>query len=217
MNRIVENFNLYIAALQKSAVNNNFLLSYAIKANPSLGVLDIFRRLGSELESTTESGAGHIAYTCTSAGEISRVQQIGVDVSQSVIFSGIGKTMEEIEYAVQSNVWMFSVESHTELEAIESAARKLNKEVNISIRVNPEISSAVANAEGPSPMQYRFGVPLKDVVEMGSRAKASAYLKVKVRVSILLARFWNSFSFDLSSLCNRSALTLNVQRQESQK
>lgn len=184
----MENFNLYITALQKSAVNNNFLLSYAIKANSSLGVLDVLRRLGMQLDSTNESGGGHVAFTCTSAGEISRVQQIGVDVSQSVIFSGIGKTVEEIEYAVQSNVHVFSIESFTELENVEAAARKLNKEVNISIRVNPEISSAVANAEGPSPMQHRFGVPLKDVVEMGSRARASAFLKLKVMIRVKVAR-----------------------------
>ena len=178
VNRIASNYDMYIKALSSSVANNNFLLGYGVKANPSLGILDLLKRLGSESE-TDESGQTNVAFNCTTGGEIARVQAVGVDLSTSVIFSGLGKTVEEIESAVQNNIFLFNVESLHELEQIETAARKLNKEVNISIRVNPEISSAAANADGPSPTQSRFGVPLKEVVEMAVRAKASAFLKVK--------------------------------------
>jgi diaminopimelate decarboxylase len=178
VNRIVENYDTYIKALTTSVANNNFLLGYGVKANPSLGILDLFKRLGQESE-TDESGGTNVAFNCTTFGEIARVQSVGVDVSTSVIFSGPGKTIEEIESAVQNNIYLFNVESLHELEQIETSARKLNKEVNISIRVNPEISSSAANADGPSPIQARFGVALKEVVEMAVRAKASAFLKVK--------------------------------------
>lgn len=178
VNRIVDNYDSYIKALTASVANNNFLLGYGVKANPSLGILDLFKRLGQESE-TDESGGANVAFNCTTFGEIARVMSVGVDVSKSVIFSGLGKTIEDIESAVQNGIYLFNVESLHELEQIETAARKLNKEVNISIRVNPEISATAANADGPSPTQYRFGVSLKEVIEMAVRAKASAFLRVK--------------------------------------
>jgi len=178
VNRIVDNYNNYVKALSSSVSNNNFLLGYGVKANPSLGILDLLKRLGQESE-TDETGRSSVAFNCTTAGEIARVQAVGVDVSTSVIFSGLGKTPEDIETAVKHGIFLFNVESLHELELIETAARKLNKEINISIRINPEISAAAANADGSFPTQSRFGVPIKDVIEVAVRAKASAFLKVK--------------------------------------
>jgi len=178
IDRIVDNFRLYISALQASVPNNNFLLGYGVKANPSLGIIDLMKRLGAEA-GTDENGSPHLVFNCTSGGEIARVQAAGVDLSTSVIYSGLGKTPEEIETAVQSNIYLFNVESWQELEQIEAAARKLNKEVNVSIRVNPEVILNAATIDGPMPTQHRFGISLKEVVEMAVRAKASAFLKVK--------------------------------------
>ena len=120
-------------------VSTIFFSFHSQQANPSIGLLDLFKQLGVK-SGTDESGASHVAYNCISGGEIARVASIGVDVSTSVIFSGIGKTKSEIESAVKQGIYLFNIESWNEMELIEAAARKYNKEVNISIRVNPEIN-----------------------------------------------------------------------------
>lgn len=117
------------------------------QANPSIGVLDVMNRLGAE-SGTDESGNSHVAFNCFSLGEIVRVAAAGVDVSKRVIFSGLGKTHAEIDEAVKKGVYLFNVESIAELEVVESIARKHNKEVNVSIRVNPDISLSAITPDG---------------------------------------------------------------------
>ena len=151
------------------------------QANPSLGVLDVIHRLGQEAglgDSNSE-----LAFNCVSIGEIERVAAAGVDVTRRVIFSGIGKTEEEIEEAVAKSIFLFNVESFDELALIEKTARKHQKQVDISIRVNPDISLTASQVASPttgviSP-QHRFGVSLSELVDMSVRAKASAFLRIK--------------------------------------
>lgn len=123
-----------------------------------------------------------------SGGEIARCLAAGVDPSK-IVFSGCGKSVDEIEYAVEKAVFCINVESWSELERIEAAARKYNKIQNIAIRVNPHVSQA---QEGSLIeifslclicflllLGHQFGVSIADAMEIYSRAKASAYLKCK--------------------------------------
>jgi diaminopimelate decarboxylase len=164
VNRLVDNYHVYLGSLKNL---NNFMLCYAVKANPSLTILDVFSRLGA-------------GFDVVSGGEIARCLAAGVDPSR-IVYSGCGKSIEEIDYAVRSGLFCINVESWGELDRIEDRARAYNKVQNISIRVNPDI-----NLEGHSHPNiltgsagHKFGVPLHEALDIYNRAKASAHLKIK--------------------------------------
>lgn len=145
----------------------NFQICYAVKANPNLGILNMLSRMGS-------------GFDVVSGGEIARCLAAGVEPSK-IIFSGCGKSDEEIKYAVKSNVHCINVESWEELDRIEMIAAKLNKVQNVSIRVNPDLvldghshPNILTGAIG-----HKFGVPISEGPEIYSRAKASSSLKIK--------------------------------------
>lgn len=102
------------------------MLCYAVKANPNLALLNLFYKLGA-------------GFDVVSGGEIARCLAAGVDPSK-IIFSGCGKTVEELTVAVKADVQCINVESWEELDRIEAVASRHNKMQNISIRVNPELN-----------------------------------------------------------------------------
>ncbi|XP_054159152.1 diaminopimelate decarboxylase-like isoform X2 [Oppia nitens] len=155
VNRLTDNYNVYLGSLKSI---KNFMLCYAVKANPNLALIDIFARLG-------------CGFDVVSGGELSRCLSVGVDPSK-IVYSGCGKSIEEIDYAVRSEIHCINVESWLELERIEDRARTHNKTQNVSIRINPDV-----NLEGSS--HHKFGVPIHEAPEIFNRAKASAHLKVK--------------------------------------
>lgn len=122
-NRLIDNYYLYLGSLKNV---KNFMLCYAVKANPNLALLNMFYKLGA-------------GFDVVSGGEISRCLAAGVDPSR-IIFSGCGKSMEEIELAVKSDVQCINVESWGELDRIEMIANRYNKIQDISIRVNPDLN-----------------------------------------------------------------------------
>lgn len=103
------------------------LICYAVKANSNLGVLNVLARLGS-------------GFDIVSAGELARVIEAGGD-PQKVVFSGVGKTVEEIEYALQQNIMCFNVESEPELHRISEVAERLGRTAPISLRINPDVDA----------------------------------------------------------------------------
>ncbi|XP_017491894.1 PREDICTED: diaminopimelate decarboxylase-like [Rhagoletis zephyria] len=163
-NRLVDNYRLYLGSLKNV---KNFMLCYAVKANPNLALLNLFYKLGA-------------GFDVVSGGEIARCLAAGVDPAK-IIFSGCGKTVEELTVAVKADVQCINVESWEELDRIEAVASRHNKMQNISIRVNPEL-----NLDGLSHPNiltgsggHKFGVPIGEAVAIYSRAKASASLKIK--------------------------------------
>ncbi|KAH9397572.1 hypothetical protein TYRP_003892 [Tyrophagus putrescentiae] len=163
-NRLVDNYRLYLGSLKNV---KNFMLCYAVKANPNLALLNLFYKLGA-------------GFDVVSGGEIARCLAAGVDPSK-IIFSGCGKTVEELTVAVKADVQCINVESWEELDRIEAVASRHNKMQNISIRVNPELNldglshpNILTGSSG-----HKFGVPIGEAVAIYSRAKASASLKIK--------------------------------------
>ncbi|MDH4293497.1 MAG: diaminopimelate decarboxylase, partial [Betaproteobacteria bacterium] len=105
----------------------NHLLCYAVKANPSLGVLDVFARLGS-------------GFDIVSGGELARVIAAGGD-PRKVVFSGVGKTAAEMRQALQAGILCFNVESAPELELLSRIAGELATVAPVSLRVNPDVDA----------------------------------------------------------------------------
>ena len=119
---IKNNFNSYHESFGKT----QHTICYSVKANSNLTILSLLAGLGS-------------GFDIVSAGELSRVIKAGGD-PQKTVFSGVGKTQEEIRYALNSNILCFNIESEDELYTINEIAIDMNTKANISVRVNPAIS-----------------------------------------------------------------------------
>ena len=124
---------------------------YAVKANGNLAVLQHLARLG-------------CAFDLVSGGELARVQAAGGDVAGSV-FSGVGKTSEEIRLALDAGIGAFHVESPSELERISRIAREAGKVAPISLRVNPAIEVDTHPHIATGFRGSKFGIPWEEALE----------------------------------------------------
>ena len=114
-----------LAAYQRGFVGRKAQICYAMKANSTLGVLQVFARAG-------------CGFDIVSAGELARVMAAGGDVGK-VIFSGVGKTRAEMRQALEAGIGCFNVESEAELAVLNDVAVELGLRAPISIRVNPNV------------------------------------------------------------------------------
>ena len=114
-----------LAAYQRGFAGRNAHICYAMKANSTLGVLQVF----------AQAGCG---FDIVSTGELARVLAAGGDASK-VIFSGVGKTPAEMKVALEAGIACFNVESEAELEVLNAVALSVHKQAPVSIRVNPNV------------------------------------------------------------------------------
>lgn len=139
-------------------------ICYAVKANPSLGVLQLFAELGA-------------GFDIVSGGELLRVIEAGGDVSK-VLFSGVGKRADEIDFALKTGIACFNVESETELERIEARAAALAIPAPVSVRVNPDVDANTHPYISTGLKENKFGVPTHQAMAMYQRAATSDHLDV---------------------------------------
>jgi diaminopimelate decarboxylase len=119
-------------------------ICYAIKANSNLSILRLFARLGSNFD-------------IVSGGELHRLLQIGVS-GRRVVFSGVGKTREEICEALRAGVLLLNVESAAELEVLASEASRLGRPAPAAIRVNPDVEAGAHPHIATGHHRHKFGV-----------------------------------------------------------
>ncbi|MBI5366429.1 MAG: diaminopimelate decarboxylase [Planctomycetes bacterium] len=123
------------------------LVCYSVKANSSLAILDAMRR----------EGAG---FDVVSAGELFRALKAGADPGRCV-FAGVGKTDEEIDFALARGIFLFNVESWGELEAIDRLARARGTIARIALRLNPDVDPDTHTFITTGKKENKFGVDLK--------------------------------------------------------
>jgi diaminopimelate decarboxylase len=116
-----------LAAYQRGFAGRDAKVCYAMKANPSLGILQVFARAG-------------CGFDIVSGGELERVLAAGGQ-PKDIIFSGVGKTGAEMRRALDVGIGCFNVESEAELEVLNSLAVELGKVAPVSIRVNPDVDA----------------------------------------------------------------------------
>jgi diaminopimelate decarboxylase len=116
-----------LAGWQRALAGRDHLICYAMKANSSLAVLQVFRNAG-------------CGFDIVSGGELERVLAAGVDPAK-VVFSGVGKTRAEMLRGLSAGVMCFNVESERELEMLSSAAVEAGVRARISLRVNPDVDA----------------------------------------------------------------------------
>ena len=128
------------------------LICYAVKANSNINILRRF----------AEWGTG---FDIVSGGELFRVLRAGGSAAK-VIFSGVGKTADEIGYALGQGILFFNVESSAELELINEVGRKANKRVPVSIRANPDVDAGTHPYISTGRHQNKFGVSLPEARQL---------------------------------------------------
>ncbi len=138
------------------------LVCYAVKANSNLSVIKTLANEG--------SGAD-----CVSIGEVKRALYAGVD-KYKIIFSGVGKSDDEIKQALEYDILMINVESDAELLRVELKAKELNKKARISIRVNPNIDPKTHPYISTGLHENKFGVDIDTAKRMYIKAKNSEFL-----------------------------------------
>ncbi|NWF93841.1 MAG: diaminopimelate decarboxylase [Syntrophaceae bacterium] len=122
------------------------LVCYSAKANSNLALLRLFVNLGGGVD-------------IVSGGELYRALQAGAD-PQKIVFSGVGKRPDEIEYGLRAGILMFNVESSQELQALDEVAGRIGKKASISIRVNPDIDPKTHPYISTGLKQNKFGIDI---------------------------------------------------------
>ncbi len=138
------------------------LISYAVKANSNLSVVQHLGTLG--------SGAD-----CVSIGEVKRALKVGIP-KYKIIFSGVGKTDDEIRQALEFDILMINVESEAELQRVELMAKELGVVARISIRVNPNVDPKTHPYISTGLHENKFGVDINTAKRMYIQSKNSEYL-----------------------------------------
>ncbi len=174
---LAERFGTPAYVYSRAAIEGNFhrldetlrdlprLICYSVKANSHLRILSLLR----------QAGAG---FDIVSGGELSRVLKAGAQ-PDTIVFSGVGKSPEEIAAGLEAGILMFNVESAGELEAISASARRLGKRANISIRVNPDVEADTHPYISTGQFIHKFGVPKKEAIQLFHRAAASPDLRIR--------------------------------------
>lgn len=124
------------------------LICYAVKANGNLSVIQHFARLGS-------------GFDTVSGGEIARVLAAGGDANK-IIFSGVGKTIAEMEFALNAGIKCFNVESLPELDRLNEVAARLGKIASISLRINPDVDAKTHPYISTGLKNNKFGIAMAD-------------------------------------------------------
>ena len=140
-------------------------ICYSVKANSNLAILGLMESLGA-------------GFDIVSGGELERVMLAGGDPGR-VIFSGVGKSTAEIDFAIKAGIGCFNVESVQELDRVEARAELLSRVAPISVRVNPDVDAQSHPYISTGLKQNKFGVPEGQALDMYRRAAASSVLDVR--------------------------------------
>lgn len=133
------------------------LICFAMKANSNLAILRTMVKLGAGID-------------IVSGGELFRALTAGAD-PRKIVYSGVGKTREEMEYALRVEILQFNVESEAELKTLDGVARKAGRKAPVSIRVNPEIDPKTHPYISTGLKKSKFGVPISEGLRLYDEAK----------------------------------------------
>lgn len=176
LKKIAEEFGTPCYVYSRAAICNNWQtfdqalqglphrICYAVKANSNLAILTLLAKL--------QSG-----FDIVSAGELERVIAVGGHPDK-IVFSGVGKTTNEIEKAVKCGIFCFNVESEPELERLALIASRENKVVNIALRINPDVNPQTHSHITTGTKENKFGIALDDVMVMCQQLSNIPQLKM---------------------------------------
>jgi len=145
--------------------NVEHTISYSVKANSNLSILRFLARLGS-------------GFDIVSGGELQRVRLARKKAVAKIVFSGVGKTEDELVAALRGGILLFNVESEGELELLARCAKDLEMPARVAFRVNPDVSAETHPYISTGLREHKFGVPISTARELYQQAAKHEYLNV---------------------------------------
>jgi diaminopimelate decarboxylase len=139
-------------------------ICFSVKANSNLTVLRLLAAMGS-------------GFDVVSGGELERVARASKKSLKKVVFSGVGKTAEEMDAALKANILMFNLESEAELHLLAERATKLRKIARVAFRVNPDVKAETHPYISTGLREHKFGVPIDRARELYALAAQQRYLE----------------------------------------
>ena len=141
-------------------------ICYSVKANSNLTILRMLARKG-------------CGFDVVSGGELERVLAADRKAAKQVVFSGVGKTREELTAALKAGIMLFNVESESELWALAECAGRLRKTAQVALRVNPDVAAETHPYISTGLRKHKFGVPIREARALYANASGARYLKVR--------------------------------------
>ena len=155
----------HLTQIQQAFAAVDPVLCYSVKANSNLGILKVMNAAGS-------------SFDVVSGGELYRVKQAGADTSK-VVFAGVGKTDEEIAFALDNHVLMFNVESEAELDAIARVAASKGVVGPVALRLNPDIDAKTHAKTTTGKKGNKFGMDIERAEQLAEKVLADPRLSLR--------------------------------------
>jgi len=191
-----------VSAFQKAFREVDHAICYSVKANSNLSVL---RLLG-------KAGCG---FDVVSGGELERVLHVDRRSAKKVVFSGVGKTPDEITKAIKAGILLFNLESESELEVVAGCAARLKRTAAIAFRVNPDVPAETHPYISTGLRKHKFGVPIDEVRDLYARAASKKFLRV-AGVSVHIGSQITNFA-PFGAAMERVANLVNQLRRDGHK
>ena len=154
----------HVQRLREAFADLDPLICYAVKANPNLAVLQALHEMG-------------VGFDIVSGGELDRLQRIGAP-GQRIVYSGVGKTVAEMEAAIAHGIHCFNVESEEELDVLAGVAAVQGATVDVALRINPDVDPETHRYITTGKRESKFGVDLERGAALARRAVAHDALRL---------------------------------------
>ncbi len=154
-----------IISFKKNFKSINPLICFSVKSNSNTYLLKEMKKFG-------------LGADVVSKGELSRALKSGIKANK-IVFSGVGKTYDELKYAIDKNILLINAESKNEILLIEKIAKSKSKTVNIGIRLNPNTDAKTLSQISTGKKENKFGVDTKMFLYLVDYLKNSKYLKLE--------------------------------------
>lgn len=154
-----------LAALEKAFRDVPHAICYSVKANSNLTILRLLAREG-------------CGFDVVSGGELERVLIADRRAVKKIVFSGVGKSREEMTAALKAGILLFNIESESELWVLAECATQYRRPARIALRVNPDVAADTHPYISTGLHKHKFGVPIGNARELYAKASGAKYLKV---------------------------------------
>ncbi|MFW8599933.1 diaminopimelate decarboxylase [Desulfobacterota bacterium M19] len=154
----------HFKAVDEAFSDIDHITCFAVKSCSNIAVLNLFSSLG---------GGADIV----SGGELFRALRAGVD-PQKIVYSGVGKTVEELRYALNSQILMFNVESIQELQTLQQTAAALGRTAPVALRVNPDVDPQTHAYISTGLAKNKFGIPIAAAAQIYAEAREMPNIKI---------------------------------------
>jgi diaminopimelate decarboxylase len=154
-----------LAAFEHAFRDVRHTICYSVKANSNVSILRLLARQG-------------CAFDVVSGGELERVLVADRRAARKIVFSGVGKSRDEMTAALKAGILLFNVESESELWALAECATRVRTVARVALRVNPDVAADTHPYISTGLRKHKFGVPIGDARSLYAKASGARYLKV---------------------------------------